>query len=662
MRLFIAEKPSAASDLAKVLGIVNRGDGYFECGQDVVTFCVGHLLESAAPEDYDPALKQWTMSSLPIVPGEWKSVVKSETKKQLSTLGRLIKSADSIVNFGDADNEGQLLVDEVLEHFNYRKPVSRLWLQALDPEAIRKGLANLEDNKKYCGRRDAARARGRADWLVGMNFSRLFTLLHQVEGGKGVISIGRVQTPTLALVQARCDAVANFKPIPFHSLRAKVKCANGEVVMAWKAGEGQGGLDAEGRLVDTALADALLSKLRGATGDFAQCETKPRTEGHPGAFSLTSITKLASKMFGYKPAQVLEICQSLYEKYKLTSYPRVDNEYLPESQHQEAPAILAAIAENVPAMAAAVQQTDAAIKSKTWDDKQITAHHGIIPRPVRVAVSSLPQPEANVYQLIVRAYIAQFFPLHKFDETKLLAKINGEDFTASGRVVTEEGWKVLYRNSSKDDEAEDDVSLPVVVQGEAAGILSIERLDKKTKSPTLLTEGQLPEAMENIHRNLEDQDAKQALKEAEGIGTNATRAAIIEELKRRGFLVDQGKFIVISEAGRKLLATVPSNLKDLELAASWETKLRAIERGELNMDAFVASQAQYVAKEIASFRAAMPVLPVHECPTCGEGQLRRIPHQGKFFWGCSRFAAGCKRTFPDASGVPQIPTTAGVSK
>ncbi|MDB5846397.1 MAG: topB [Rhodoferax sp.] len=305
MRLFIAEKPSAAKDLAAFLGMQSRGKGSYQCAGDVVTHCVGHLLESAEPEEYDPTLKAWRIDALPIVPTQFKYLPKAKTKEQLTVIGQLLKQATSVVNFGDPDNEGQLLVDEVLEHFKYRGTVQRLWLQALDPEAIEAGLRNLRPNENYAGMRDAARARGQADWLVGMNFSRAYTLAAQAKGGAGVRPVGRVQTPTLSLVADRCTLVANFKTIPYFTLNASVAVAAGEFKMQWKPGEHQAGMDWEKRLVDRAVADALVSKLTGVAGTIDKCEVKSVIEQQPRAFSLMSLTVLASKAFGYKAAHAL---------------------------------------------------------------------------------------------------------------------------------------------------------------------------------------------------------------------------------------------------------------------------------------------------------------------------------------------------------------------
>lgn len=661
MRLYIAEKPSAAGDLAKHLGIVKKSPGFYECqGGNVVTHCVGHLFESAPPDYYSAELKKWSLQTLPIVPNDWKVLPKDKTKSQLKLIGELLRSAREVINFGDPDNEGQLLVDEVLEHFQFRGGVGRLWLQALDSDAINAGLKNLYDNGRgsvngmtFRGMRDAARARSRADWLIGMNLSRAYTCAAQ-EGGidTAVRTVGRVQTPTLALVEQRCAAVANFVSQPFFGVVINARAATGEFAMAWRYANTTKGLDADGRLLDKAIADAEVARVTDNVGQIVKCETKPRVVNHPRAFSLTSLTILASKMFGYKAAQVLASCQSLYETHKITSYPRTDCEYLPETQHADGPAILDALARNIPAMANAARAADPSIKSKTWNDAQLSAHHGIIPRPVVYDLSKLSEQDANVYQLIARAYIAQFFPVHQFEETRIEADFGGGTYSATGRVITAKGWKALY-GQDEDKEAEDVVTLPAVRQGDQIQAASAKRVDKKTKAPTLFTEGTLTQAMENIHTALADDDERKVMADAEGIGTPATRSAIIEELKSRGFLSDQGKYIVTTPLASKFLAELPENVKSPSLAASWEMQLRKIERGELTLDDFVASQAAFVAKLVAEVKAAMPEQPVYKCPTCGAGELKRKSARGQFFWACNTFPA-CRSTFPDKNNGPMF--------
>ncbi len=567
MRLFIAEKPSAAKSLAALVGATARADGFLHGRDVVVTWCFGHLFETAYPEFYNPAFKPWRMEDLPIAPDRWAVLPKDSAKKQIKTIGALIKDAADIVNAADPDNEGQLLVDEVLEHFKNRKPVLRFWASAQDDQSIRAALNSMSDNRDFIGLRDAARARQRADWLIGMNFSRAYTLQLQAKGGAGVISVGRVQTPTLAIVAARDAAIDSFRPTPFHVVTAKVTHAAGSFTMRWKPKAGQAGVDAEGRLVDTAVADAVLAKVSGQPGEVTEYAKERKREDRPKGLSLTALTLLASKAFGYGASDVLDICQALYETHKVTSYPRTDCEFLPTSQHGAAPQILAAVAANLPAIAGWVEAADPTIRGAIWDDAKITAHHGIVPTVQRINARSLNERELNVYQLVVRGYVAQFFPMHEFLKTTVLAVAAGETFASSGKTVIVGGWKDLYVEPAAEAEEGEEQLLPLMAEGDSLSFDSLERLDRQTKPLARFTEATLLVAMENIYKYIEDAQDKKSLKDGDGIGTPATRAAIITELKRRGFLAQEGKYIVSAAPGRAALDALPAKIKSASLTA-----------------------------------------------------------------------------------------------
>ena len=458
MKLFIAEKPSVAKAIAAELGVSGRGDGFINCRNDVVvTWCFGHLLEQAEPDAYLPddipktkkGRKIWRMQDLPIFPQHWLMEAKTErgAKKQLSVIGKLLKSAATVVNAGDPDREGQLLVDEVLEHFRARQPVERFWVSAVDPASIRKGLAKLGDNCSYAGMRDAARGRSRADWLLGMNLSRAYTLA----GGDGLLAVGRVQTPTLFMVARRDYVVRNFTPVPYLSITADLAKETVPFTARWKPGPDQKGLDEEGRLlIDLDVGRALVERLsKEKTATVLSAETKRRKANPPKAYSLADIQIEASKRFGMTAENTLKVCQSLYEVRKITSYPRTDCGYLPESQHADAPAVLAAVARNFPAAAPACAKADPKLKSPTFNDKKVTAHHGIVPVANTIDPATLTREEADIYRLIVRRYIAQFFPVHEFDATEVVLGIGDETFTAKGRVVRVEGWRILFEKDRR---------------------------------------------------------------------------------------------------------------------------------------------------------------------------------------------------------------------
>ena len=602
MRLFIAEKPSVAKAIAGELGTTGKGDGFIECGTDKVTWCFGHMLEQADPDEYTPddvprgqsGKKVWRVDELPIIPESWILKPKDDAKKQLAVIGKLLKEAKEIVNAGDPDREGQLLVDEVLEHFRNSKPVRRFWVSAQDSVSVKRGLAALKDNTTYAGWADAARGRQRADWLIGMNLSRAYTLRAQRGGSRALLTVGRVQTPTLALVVARDREIEAFKAVPYHTIRAVVQHAGGSFSAAWKANEDQVGLDSEGRLVVTAVADALVAAVKGQPGTIAAYKQEAKKQNQPLAFALSDITALASAKFGYSAEDVLNTCQALYETHKLTSYPRTDCAYLPESQHADAPRVLDAIKHVNPELAGLVDGADPRIKSKTWDDSKITAHHGIVPTMQKGNKAALNERERNIYDLIVRAYLAQFYPLHEYMQTTVGVEIAGENFAASGKVITRNGWRDVYSQADEEAEKDDDDSgtqaLPAMAQGDAVTCTEATRKDAKTKPPARFTEGTLIRAMENIHKFVSDAEHKKMLREGDGIGTSATRASIISELKRREFLAVKGKQIISTTLGRSVIDALPEVVKSPVLTALYERMLKGVEQGTATLDAFITKQ------------------------------------------------------------------------
>ena len=617
MRLFIAEKPSVAKAIAEELGVVRRDASSITCKDDnIVTWCFGHLLEQAEPDDYLPdniprtkkGKKIWRIQDLPIFPSEWIVAPRDDAgvQRQLNAIGAFIKRADTLVNAGDPDREGQLLVDEVIEHFNARQSVERFWVSAVDPASIRKGLKALKKNADYAGMRDAARGRSRADWLLGMNLSRAYTLFNQPQFGKGeLIAVGRVQTPTLTMVARRDYAVRNFKPQPYLTISAQLSADDKALSAKWKPAEGQKGMDEEGKLlINLDIGKALIEKLsQEKTAAVLKAETKRKKALQPKAYSLADIQIEASRLFGYTAEDTLNICQSLYEEHKITSYPRTDCSFLPESQHADAPGVLAAIARTFPATAAAVAKADSKIKSPTFNDKKITAHHGIVPVANSVPWDRLNDKEKNLYRLIAKRYIAQFYPVHEYDATEIQFNIGGENFTAKGNVVVKKGWKALYAaapksGDKKKKDAEDDQQLPALKKGDTADVLGITGKEAQTKPPAYFTEGTLIAAMENIWRSFDDEKLQTQLKEAGGIGTPATRAAIISELRRKTYLEADGKILHCTNLGRSLLKKVSPQIRSAVLTAKFEEKLKLVEKGDCNVNDFVADYEAFIRSEL----------------------------------------------------------------
>lgn len=673
MRLFIAEKPSVAKAIAGELGQTSRGDGYIQCGDDYVTWCFGHMLEQAEPDVYLPedvprnnaGKKIWRAEDLPIIPETWITEPKPDAKQQLAAIGKLIKNASLIVNAGDPDREGQLLVDAVLEHFNSTKPVKRFWVSAQDSVSVQRGLAALKDNETYKGWAEAALGRGRADWLIGMNLSRAYTLRAQRGGGQVVLSIGRVQTPTLALVVQRDREIEAFKALDFFRILANFKHGNGEFHARWIAKEDQAGLDPEGRLIDKNEANKLTQAVVGKPGRIIEHSDTPEKEPHPRAFALSGITLLASKKFSYSADEVLKVCQALYDQ-KLTSYPRTDCNYLPESQHADAPKVLAALKKINPDWARIVDAANPTIKSKTWNDAKITAHHGIIPTMHTGDISGLPESQRNIYGLIVRAYLAQFFPLHEYMSTLIMLDVGGETFGVKGKTITRKGWKSVYGNLADDDEDgsasdDDDQVLPAVKKGDLVTCTEAFLQPTKTKPPGRFTEGTLVMAMANIHKYVAESEHKKILKEGDGIGTEATRASILTELKNKRFLELKGKAIISTQLGRGLIDALPEVVKSPVLTALYERTLKQIEQNNGSLSAFIEKQEAFIRDQVAKANdGSVTIVGAGgaPCPKCKTGSLRRFPRKTEgFFWSCTRYQEGCDATFDDKGGkpVPRVP-------
>ncbi|EEI0740473.1 DNA topoisomerase III [Salmonella enterica] len=667
MRVFIAEKPSVAKAIAEILGATNKKDGYIECGSDYVTWCFGHMYEQAEPDVYTPdnvprnesGKKIWREDDLPIIPEKWIINPREDAEKQLKTIRHLVERADTIVNAGDPDREGQLLVDEILDDMGCTKPVLRYWCNANDTVSVTRALKGLESNDKYVNFGRAALARGRADWLVGMNLSRGFTLSAARGGSRVLLTVGRVQTPTLALVVARDLEIENFKPIPYHNIKAVFKHEKGAFVAAWQAREDQPGLDSEGRLVDTKEADKLVAALTGKSGKVVEYKQEPKKKYHPKAYSLGGITAVASSKFGYSGDQVLAICQSLYETHKLTSYPRSDSSYLPESQHADAPQILDSLRATYPGITAIIDKADPKVKSKTFDDSKVTAHHGIIPTMHKGNIERLTPEERNIYDLIVRTYLAQFYPVHEYKATTIIIDVNGETFGAGGRVTTKNGWKDVYSDGEdEDDENESEQSLPSMKNGDEIVCAQAQRQDAKTKAPRRFNDGTLNTAMENIHKYVEDPAQKKLLREGDGIGTSATRATIVAELKKRGFIENKGKDIISTRLGRGLIAILPELVKSPVMTAINERMLLEIEQGKRDVDSFVKMQEKFVRDQIKVINAGaikvaggVQISDKYKCKVCGKGLIRRPSKKAGHFWSCSGYPT-CKESYPDIKGSP----------
>lgn len=594
MILYIAEKPSLGRAIADVLpkphkkeeGCIRAANG------DVVSWCFGHLLELAQPDEYDAMYKTWRMEHLPIIPENWLLKPKSKSRKQIGLLRRLTKEADQIVHAGDPDREGQLLVDEVISYLkvpNYKRDaMKRCLISDLNPNAVKKSIAQLRENREFIPLSTSALARSRADWIYGINLTRAFTLQGRKTGYRGVLSVGRVQTPVLGLVVRRDQAIDEFVSKPFYEVVAHLQTEQGETFTAkWKPSEAcQKWMDEEGRVLSKPLAENVISRIHQQPATVTEVEKKPKRNAPPLPYNLSSLQIDANKIYGLSAQEVLDTCQALYERHKLITYPRSDCRYLPEEHFSEASAVVSSLYKHCPDYEKVNGQVDTKQKGKAWSDKKVEAHHAIIPTQKKLNFASLSQQEQHVYRLVARQYLIQFMPDYRYNETRISLDIGGGLFTTSSKQIVELGWKQLF--SSKTDKENEPESLPPDLKvGEQPLCTRGELLEKMTQPPKHFTDATLLAAMTGISRYVEDPEVKKVLKETDGLGTEATRAGIIELLFKRGFLVRNGKSILSTDAGRALIGSLPDASSKPDMTAQWEVSLDAISQKQLGYQSFI---------------------------------------------------------------------------
>ncbi|WP_214509061.1 DNA topoisomerase III [Pseudomonas brassicacearum] len=601
MQLYLCEKPSQAKDIAAVLGATRRGDGCWLGPGITVTWCIGHLLETAPPDAYDARYKRWILADLPIVPAQWKMTVKPKTASQYKAVKRLLGEAKELVIATDADREGEMIARELVEHCRYRGPIRRLWLSALDEASIRKALAALKPGAETFNLYHSALGRSRADWLIGMNMSRLFTLLGRQSGYQGVLPVGRVQTPTLRLVVDRDRSIADFVPVAYWAIDVQLSYEGTAFTAQWRADPDA--CDDQERCLNQALArDAALAMSNAATARTLKVRTERLREAAPLPFDLGTLQEVCSKKLGLGAQETLDIAQSLYETYKLITYPRSDCGFLPLSQHSEAPAILAALAQADPSLAPLREHLQPQRKSRAWNDAKVSAHHGIIPTAAARNLDKLAGKQRAVYTLIRARYLAQFLPNHEYDRTQADFDCAGQVLRAVGKQIVEPGWKRALPEAlapARGREAPAPQTLPALAEGRDCAVDEVKPKDLWTQPPKPFTEGDLIKAMKNVAKLVEDPLLKQKLKDTTGIGTEATRASIIQGLLDRGYLVKNGKALSATPAAFSLIDAVPRAIADPGTTAIWEQALDMVQSGEMSLEEFVTRQAAWMSKHVA---------------------------------------------------------------
>ncbi|WP_392567081.1 DNA topoisomerase III [Utexia brackfieldae] len=614
MQLYIAEKPSLARALADVLPKPHqKGDGFIRVANgDIVSWCIGHLLEQAPPDAYDEKLKRWQLQDLPIMPEKWLLLPKQSTQKQLQVLTQLIQQAEQIVHVGDPDREGQLLIDEVLNYCQLPadkiKIVKRCLISDLNASAVEKAIAQLRENSDFVPLSTSALARARADWLYGINMSRLYTIKGRQGGYQGVLSVGRVQTPILGLVVRRDLEIEQFKPKPFYEVYAMLATQHQETFKAkWQPSEACAPYqDEEGRVLVKALAENVVNRIKGQPGTVEQVSNKKKELSPPLPYNLSTLQIEMARKANLNAQAVLDTCQALYEKYKLITYPRSDSRYLPQEHLTQIDGVQSAILHNLPDLQPAITQADFKLRSKAWNDKKVDAHHAIIPTLRKANLGSLSADERLVYQAVALQYLAQFYPVYRYAELQIDVDIAGGKFIAKATQMLAEGWKVLFKQKNQDSPDDEDENEPalssLVKKGEIVQCVDALLLDKETQPPKPFNDATLLSAMTGIARFVKDPEIKKILRETDGLGTEATRAGIIELLFKRQFLERKGKQIRATQTGRQLIANLPDVATTPDMTALWESQLDEISKKSLSYAAFMAQLELFLTQLIAQLR------------------------------------------------------------
>ena len=619
--LVIAEKPSVARDIARVLHCEKKLDGGMEGKDYVVTWALGHLVTLADPEAYDKKYMKWEMETLPMMPDKMKLIVIPQTGKQFRAVKALLfrKDIDHVVIATDAGREGELVARWILEMAGCHKPVKRLWISSVTDKAIREGFAHLRDGREYENLYRAAAARAEADWLVGINATRALTCKYNAQ-----LSCGRVQTPTLAMIAHREQEIRDFVPEEYYGISLKA------AGIRWSWQEKKSG---SYRTFDREKAEKRKKELEGKALTVSSVEKVSKNQNAPGLYDLTELQRDASRRFGYSAKETLNIMQRLYENHKVLTYPRTDSRYIGKDVAETLKERLKACAVGpYRKLAGSLAMKPIRTNGSFVDDKKVSDHHAIIPTEQFVDLSHMTNEERKIYDLVVRRFLAVLMPPFTYDETTMKAEAGESVFTARGKIVKNQGWKEAYEAelfSEEDEESTEELpkeqKLPELKKGEKLKIEKLELTVGKTKPPARFNEATLLSAMENPVKYMESRDKAyiRTLGETGGLGTVATRADIIDKLFKSFLMEKKGKEIYITSKARQLLKLVPEDLKKPELTAAWELKLGKIARGELKQEAFLSSIRGYTEELICEIKTADGTFR-HEnitgkkCPRCGK--------------------------------------------
>ncbi|WP_281864632.1 DNA topoisomerase III [Planomicrobium okeanokoites] len=618
--IVIAEKPSVARDIARVLGCNQKGNGFLEGKQYIVTWALGHLVTHAQPEQYDNDFKEWKMENLPIVPKPFKLVPIKQSMKQYNAVKAQLNRGDvkDVIIATDAGREGELVARWILEKTNTKKPVKRLWISSVTDKAIKDGFNSLKDGKAYENLYQAAVARAEADWVVGINATRALTVKYNAQ-----LSTGRVQTPTLAMIAEREQQIRNFQPKPYYGMQAITDAA----AFTWTDGNSTQSFDKE-------KIDRLFAKLDNThEGTVTDIKITPKKQPAPPLFDLTELQKEAYKRYGWSAKESLNTLQNLYERYKIVTYPRTDSKHLTSDMKETLKDRIKAVQTGpYRPLAATILKSPVSAQKGVIDDAKVSDHHAIIPTEENPPLHELSANEHKLYDMIVKRFLAVFYPQYEYDQTTVKLTAGGETFQAKGNTVRNEGWKRIYL----DDDEDKDTTLPPFEKGQTLKIKGISLTEGKTKPPAFFNEGTLLGAMENPAQFMagESKEAIRTLGETGGLGTVATRADVIDKLFNTFLIEKKGKDLTITSKGRQLLELVPEDLKSPKLTADWEQQLTKIAKGQMKKETFMKEMVLFAEKSVSDIKKSDKKFK-HDnvtgkmCPDCGKPLLEVNGKRGK---------------------------------
>ncbi|ATI57840.1 MULTISPECIES: DNA topoisomerase III [Bacillus] len=624
----IAEKPSVARDIARVLKCDKKGNGYLEGNKYIVTWALGHLVTLADPESYDVKYKKWNLEDLPMLPERLKLTVIKQTGKQFNAVKSqlLRKDVNEIIVATDAGREGELVARWIIDKVRINKPIKRLWISSVTDKAIKDGFANLKPGKAYDNLYASAVARSEADWYIGLNATRALTTRFNAQ-----LNCGRVQTPTVAMIASREDEIKNFKAQTYYGVEAQTM---EKLKLTWQDANGNS------RSFNKEKIDGIVKRLDKQNATVVEIDKKQKKSFSPGLYDLTELQRDANKKFGYSAKETLNIMQKLYEQHKVLTYPRTDSRYISSDIVGTLPERLKAcgVGEYRPFAHKVLQKPIKPNKSFV-DDSKVSDHHAIIPTEGYVNFSAFTDKERKIYDLVVKRFLAVLFPAFEYEQLTLRTKVGNETFIARGKTILHAGWKEVYENRFEDDDVTDDVKeqiLPHIEKGDTLAVKLIMQTSGQTKAPARFNEATLLSAMENPTKYMDTQNKQLAdtLKSTGGLGTVATRADIIDKLFNSFLIEKRGKDIHITSKGRQLLDLVPEELKSPTLTGEWEQKLEAIAKGKLKKEVFISEMKNYT-KEIVSEIKSSDKKYKHDnistksCPDCGKPMLEVNGKKGK---------------------------------